>query len=263
MQARAIPPHHRSPVGGGTFRQQQGHPPEVGEGAQTGPDLFQQGAQRHRGTGSRSCGQGILQPGKLEQVVHQFLQTQQLPLQTLHQHRVAAVDLGGEAVANQQQGGEGRAQFVGDITHPALLLIELGFQRAAVLDHHTHPAVPTRQGEQLQLLIAPGQVQPLGTIAPAGVLDHPSQVRVRAETLQRLTGREAGRRGAEQLLGPGVDHLDPIEGIEDQPAHGSGVDPAQQPGSFDGASPGLLPAAVVGDPAAQGQSNHQGQQGNH
>ena len=152
---------------------------------------------------------------------------------------------------------------MGDITHPALLLIELGFERAATLDHHTHPAVPSRQGEQLQLLIAPGQGQSLGTVAPAGVLDQPDQRQVRAEKLQRLPGREGGRRGAKQLLGPGVDHHDPIEGIEDQPAHGSGIDPAQQPALFDGAGPGLLPAAGVGDPAAQGQADQQGQQGNH
>ena len=134
----------------------QAHPPGLSEGAQTSPDLFQQGQQRHRRTGSRSGGQGILQPGEFEQVAHQVLETQQLPLQPLHQHRVAAVDLGGQAVAHEQQGGERRAQFVGDITHPALLLIELGFERAATLDHHTHPAVPSRQGEQFQLLIAPG-----------------------------------------------------------------------------------------------------------
>ena len=122
------------------------------QGTQSEPHLFHQLRQVDLGAPQAIAGQGVLQAGQLQQVAHQLLQPQQLPLQAFHQHGIAAVHLGGQAVSHQQQGCQGGFELMGQIAHPALLLFELGFQGAAALQHQGHPACLAGQSEEHQLL---------------------------------------------------------------------------------------------------------------
>ena len=122
------------------------------QGPQPNPHLLHQLRQVDLGAPQAIPGQRVFQARQLQQVAHQLLQPQQFSLQAFHQHRIAAVHLGSQAVTHEQQGCQGGLEFVGHIAHPALLLFELGFQGAAALQHQGHPAAFAGQGEEHQLL---------------------------------------------------------------------------------------------------------------
>ena len=174
-------------------------------------------------------GHRVFQSRELKQVAHQFLEAPQLPLQPLHQHRIAAVHLGGQAVAHQQQGREWRLQFVGHIAHPPLLLVQLGLQGSAALQHHRHAAFGSGQGLEFQFVLPEGPHQPLGTLKhPRFPHQLPQRLGI-TELAQGLVAQQSRPRHLQQAFGAGIEQQHMVLAIDQQPAgQAGGIDPAQQ-----------------------------------
>ena len=138
------------------------------------------------------------------------------------------VYLGGKAVTHQQQGGERCLQFVGHIAHPALLLVQLGLQRASALELHRQPAATTRHRQHVDLQLRSLPLQPLGTIQAAGATNAGQQAGVVAKLLEFTPLEDAPHIDPQHPLRPRSQMIDPVVVVEQYPAQGRRVHPAQQ-----------------------------------
>ena len=173
-------------------------------------------------------GKGVLQPGEFEQIAHQLLEAEQFPLQPLHQPGVLVVHLGRQAVAHQQQRRERGFELVGHITHPALLLLQLGFEGAAALEEHPDPAIGAGHHQHIEIFVAATPGQALGSILAAGYGNAADQVGIAAEVLKRSPDEHAAGIEVEDPLRFGRDVAHAAGAIKQDPPRRRGIHPAEQ-----------------------------------
>ena len=175
--------------------------------------------------------QAVFQPRQLQQVFHQQLKTPEFLLQPLHQSRVVLLNGQFQPIAHQHQGGEGGLELMGHITHPAFLLLLLGFEGLTALDQHQPAFVTARQNNRLQRgpLLIPFTT--LGTQLIAAAEDQLLQDRNVEDIPELHATNQAIGGDMKKAFGPVVDVGDGVVRGQDHPALGGRINPGQQLGS--------------------------------
>ena len=141
---------------------------------------------------------------------------------------------------------------MGHVTHPSLLLFQLGFERAAALQQQGHPALLAGQGIGLEGIAVDDPFHPLGPLLGLGQPGDRLQFCHRHRFGEQAAAGELGWGQLQQLFCPGVDVINAQLGIEAEPAHRGRLDPGLQLGGLHPLPAGQAAAARFGPGPAVG-----------
>ena len=148
-------------------------------------------------------------------------------LQALNQHIVITTDGCLQPIANQHQGGERRLELMGNIAHPAFLLLLLSFKRLPALDEQQHPFICAGEQHGFQWIASQRPFDALKALLVAHAHDGFLEAIHLDHVVELLAAHQAVVRNAQQTLGFAVDVSNAEVGFENQPALGGFIDPGQ------------------------------------